>query len=234
MLRDNGRPPSPKERMPATAPVTLKIDFVSDVVCPWCAIGLAALTQAADRLAGEVQIDWHFQPFELNPGMAPGGEDLFDHLAAKYGAGRAQLEQTHAQIAARGAALGFTFSQRRTRIYNSFDAHRLLHWLGEEGARGQQLAFQRGLFKRHFTDGENPSDRDVLLRLVRDLGLDEACARAVIDSGEFADAVRERQAFYREQGIHAVPAVIVNERHLIEGGQPVEVFEQALRQMAVQ
>ncbi|MBS0293387.1 MAG: DsbA family oxidoreductase [Proteobacteria bacterium] len=218
--------------MQSASPTTLKIDFVSDVVCPWCAIGLAALTQAAERLAGEVALDWHFQPFELNPGMGPGGEDLFDHLAAKYGASRAQLEQTHAQIAARGAALGFSFSPRRTRIYNTFDAHRLLHWLGEEGARGQQLAFQQALFKSYFTDGENPSDRDVLLRLVRDLRLDEDCARTVLDAGAFADAVRERQAFYREQGIHSVPAVIVNERHLIQGGQPVEVFEQALRQIA--
>ncbi len=220
--------------MPQSSPITLKIDFVSDVVCPWCAIGLAALTQAADRLAGEVRLDWHFQPFELNPAMGPEGEDLFDHLAAKYGAGRAQLEQTHAQIAARGAALGFTFSPRRTRIYNTFDAHRLLHWLGEEGAQGQQLAFKRALFKSYFSDAQNPSDPAVLLALVRGLGLDEARAGAVLASDEFAEAVRARQDFYRRQGIHSVPAVIVNERHLIQGGQPVEAFEQALRQIAAQ
>lgn len=218
---------------PAT-PITLKIDFVSDVVCPWCAIGLAALTQAAERLAGQVRLDWHIQPFELNPGMGPGGEDLVEHLVGKYGATPEQLQQTQAQIAARGASLGFVFGPQRTRIYNTFDAHRLLHWLGEEGAAGQQLAFKRALLTRYFTDGQNPAEPDVLLKLVGALGLDEARARAVLESSEFADAVRAREAFYQRQGIHSVPAVIVNDRHLIQGGQPVEVFEQALRQIAAQ
>ncbi|WP_404301700.1 DsbA family protein [Alicycliphilus denitrificans] len=220
--------------MPAATPITLKIDFVSDVVCPWCAIGLAALTQAAGRLAGQVQLDWHFQPFELNPGMGPGGEDLIEHLAGKYGATPEQLQQTQAQIASRGASLGFVFGPQRTRIYNTFDAHRLLHWLGEEGGAGQQLAFKRALLTSYFTDGENPADPGVLLKLVGALGLDEARARAVLESAEYADAVREREDFYRGQGIHSVPAVIVNDRHLIQGGQPVEVFEQALRQIAAQ
>lgn len=219
---------------PPAAPITLKIDFVSDVACPWCAIGLAALAQAAGRLSGQVLLDWHFQPFELNPGMGPGGEDLLEHLAAKYGAAPEQLHQTQQQIAARGAALGVVFSPRRTRIYNTFDAHRLLHWLGEQGAAGQQLAFKQALFKSYFTDAENPSDPAVLLRLVREAGLDEARARAVLESGEYADAVREREAFYQERGIHSVPAVIVDGRHLIQGGQPVEVFEQALRRIAAQ
>jgi len=220
--------------MTAATPITLKIDFVSDVVCPWCAIGLAALMQAADRLAGQVQLDWHIQPFELHPGMGPDGEDLIEYLSGKYGATPEQLQQTQAQIALRGAALGFVFSPLRTRTYNTFDAHRMLHWLGEEGAAGQPLAFKRALFTSYFTDGENPADPDVLLKLVGALGLDEARARAVLEFGEYADAVREREAFYQGQGIHSVPAVIVNDRHLIQGGQPVEVFEQALRQIAAQ
>ncbi len=218
---------------PAT-PTRLKIDFVSDVVCPWCAIGLAALAQAAERLAGQVALDWHFQPFELNPGMGPEGEDLFEHLAAKYGSAPEQLRQMHQQIAARGAALGFVFSDRRTRIHNTFDAHRLLHWLEEEGTAEQRLALKRALFKAYFTDAEHPGEPAVLLRLVRAAGLDEARARAVLQSDEYAAAVREREAFYQGQGIHSVPAVIINDRHLIQGGQPVEVFEQALRQIAVQ
>src|SRR5574337_1770 len=186
-----GLDPAAGARMNPATPITLKIDFVSDVVCPWCAIGLAALTQAAGRLAGQVQLDWHFQPFELNPGMGPGGEELFAHLAGKYGATPDQLRQTHAQMAARAAALGLVFSPQRTRIYNTFGAHRLLHWLGEEGAAGQQLAFKQALLRSYFTDGENPADPAVLLRLVRGLGLDEARARAVLESTEFADAVRE-------------------------------------------
>lgn len=213
-------------------PVTLKIDFVSDVVCPWCAIGLHALEQAAARLEGQVALQLHFQPFELNPDMGPDGQDIGEHLAQKYGAPPEQTRQTQAAIAARGAALGFTFSDRRTRIYNTFDAHRLLHWLQEQGTPAQQRALQHALLKAYFTDGQNPGDASVLLHLVREVGCDEERARAVLESDEYAAAVREREALYQGQGIHSVPAVIVNERHLIQGGQPVEVFEQALRQIA--
>ena len=218
--------------MPSTTPVLLKIDFVSDVVCPWCAIGLEALTQAAERLGAVASLDWHVQPFELNPAMAPEGEDLLAHLAAKYGAAPAQLAQTHAQIAARGARLGFVFAPGRTRIYNTLAAHRLLHWLEVEGAPGQQLALKRALLKAYFSDGENVGDAQLLLRLVAALGLCVERARAVLQSGEYTAEVRARQAHWQQLGIRSVPAVIVNDRHLIEGGQPVEVFEQALRKIA--
>lgn len=217
-----------------STPVTLKIDFVSDVVCPWCAIGLAALTQAERNLAGAVRLDWHFQPFELNPQMPPGGQDIAEHLHEKYGSTPEQVRQIHAQIAERGAALGVTFNLQRERIYNTFDAHRLLHWLGEEGAPGQQLALKQALLQSYFTDAHNPSDPAVLLELVAQLGLDVARASAVLQSDAFADAVRQQEAFYQGQGIHSVPAIIINDRHLIQGGQPVEVFEQALRQIAAQ
>ena len=220
--------------MTATTPATLTIDFVSDVSCPWCAIGLHALEQAAARLAGEVALDLRLQPFELNPDMGPEGQDIGEHLMQKYGATPEQSLQTREAIAARGAQLGFTFNMdKRGRIYNTFDAHRLLHWLEEEGAPGQQRALKHALFKAYFTDGENPGDHAVLLRLVRELGLDEARAAAVLGSDEFACTVREREAFYQGHGIQSVPAVIVNGRHLVQGGQPVEVFEQALRQIAL-
>ena len=220
--------------MTATTPATLTIDFVSDVSCPWCAIGLHALEQAAARLAGEVALDLRLQPFELNPDMGPEGQDIGEHLMQKYGATPEQSLQTREAIAARGAQLGFTFSMdKRGRIYNTFDAHRLLHWLEEEGAPGQQRALKHALFKAYFTDGENPGDHAVLLRLVCELGLDEARAAAVLGSDEFAYTVREREAFYQGHGIQSVPAVIVNGRHLVQGGQPVEVFEQALRQIAL-
>lgn len=211
-------------------PATLKIDFVSDVSCPWCAIGLHALEQAAERLAGQVQLDWHFQPFELNPNMGPEGQDIGEHLQQKYGASAEQREATRAAIAARGAELGFTFTAgARGRIYNTFDAHRLLHWAE---AQGRQLALKHALFKAYFTDGEDPSDHAVLLRLAGAVGLDEAEAGAVLASDRYAAEVRAREQFYTQQGIHSVPAVVVNDRHLIQGGQPVEVFEQALRQLA--
>jgi len=211
---------------------TLKIDFVSDVSCPWCVIGLRALQQAADRLKDEVTLDLHFQPFELNPQMGPQGQDIGEHLQQKYGASAEQREATRAAIAARGAALGFTFTPgARGRIYNTFDAHRLLHWAGEQG---QQLPLKQALFRAYFTEGESPGSHEVLVRLAREVGLDADAAREVLASGRYADVVREREQFYQQQGIHAVPAVIINDRHLIQGGQPPEAFEQALRQIATE
>ena len=207
----------------------LKIDFVSDVSCPWCVIGLRALEQAAERLAGEVQLDLQF---EFNPQMGPEGQDIGEHLQQKYGASAEQREATRAAIAARGAELGFTFTPgARGRIYNTFDAHRLLHWAE---LQGRQPALKNALFKAYFTDGEDPSNHELLVRLAGEVGLDVAEARALLQSDRYATEVREREQFYLQQGIHSVPAVIVNDRHLIQGGQPVEVFEQALRQIAAQ
>ena len=210
----------------------LKIDFVSDVSCPWCIIGLQALEQAAQRLDGEVALDLHFQPFELNPQMVPEGQDIGEHLQEKYGATPEQSQKNREAIAARGAALGFTFNMdRRSRIYNTFDAHRLLHWA--EG-QGRQRELKHALFKAYFTDGLSPADHDVLVRVAGEAGLDAAEAREVLASGRYANEVREREQFYLQNGIHSVPAIIINERHLIQGGQPVEVFEQALRQLVAQ
>ena len=217
----------------SSQPVTLKIDFVSDVVCPWCAVGLHALERAAEAVQGEVRLDWHFQPFELNPGMPPEGQDMQEHLYEKYGSTPEQLAQTRAVLAERGAQVGFVFNlDKRTRTWNTFDAHRLLHWVGEEGASGQQRALKHALLAAYFTEGRNPSDHAVLLDIADALGLDATRARAVLESDDYAAAVREREQFYQAQGIHSVPSVIVNDRHLIQGGQPVEVFVQALQQIA--
>jgi predicted DsbA family dithiol-disulfide isomerase len=209
---------------------TMRIDFVSDVSCPWCAIGLSSLEAALARLQGEIDVDVHFQPFELNPQMSPGGENIVEHLAKKYGSTPAQIERNQEMIRERGAAVGFTFDmQKRSRIYNTFDAHRLLHWAEAEG---KQRALKHALFEAYFTEGRDPSSHDVLLDVAAKAGLDVARARSILASDEFAREVREREEFYIQHGIHAVPAIIINERHLIEGGQPVEVFEQALRRLA--
>ena len=211
---------------------TLKIDFVSDVSCPWCIIGLKALEQAAERLQGEVALDLHFQPFELNPQMGPEGQDIGEHLQEKYGATPEQSQKNRESIAARGAELGFTFGMdKRSRIYNTFDAHRLLHWAGERGA-APQLALKRALLQAYHGEGRNVSDHDTLVAIVEASGLDAAEARQVLATGRFAAEVRERERFYQQQGIRAVPAVIFNDRHLIQGGQPADVFEQALRQLS--
>jgi predicted DsbA family dithiol-disulfide isomerase len=213
-------------------PHDLKIDFVSDISCPWCAIGLAALEEALRRLDGEVAAQLHFQPFELNPAMPPGGQDITEHLTQKYGSTPAQQEQTREAIRQRGAAVGFEFRKEgRGRIYNTFDAHRLLHWAGLEGG-GRQQALKKTLLKAYFTDGRSPADHQVLAEAAAQAGLDAARAREILAGDEYADDVRAQEQFYQGQGIHAVPAVVINDRHLIQGGQPPEVFEQALRQLA--
>ena len=214
-------------------PATLRIDFVSDIACPWCAVGLSALERALERLDGSVSAELYFQPFELNPQMGPEGEDVAEHLTKKYGSTPEQQAQIRETIRQRGAQEGFAFkAEGRGRIWNTFDAHRLLYWAGEEGAPGQQHALKRALLVAYHGRAENPSDAAVLLACVREAGLDEARARAILASDNFADEVREREQFYNSNGIHSVPAVIINERHLISGGHPSESFEQALRQIA--
>ena len=208
----------------------IRIDFVSDISCPWCVIGLKSLEQALDRARDAVGAEIHFQPFELNPSMAAGGQDIGEHLAEKYGATEEQRAQTSAMIRARGAELGFTFNQR-DRIYNTFDAHRLLHWADTQG-RGHAL--QMALFDAYFTRGENPGDHAILARAAQQIGLDSAEAARILASDTYTAEVRERQQYYQRAGINSVPAIIINERHLISGGQPAEVFEQALRAIAAQ
>lgn len=210
----------------------LTIDFVSDVSCPWCAIGLASLQQALGRVADTVQAQMTFQPFELNPQMVAEGEDIGEHLAKKYGSTPEQAAAAREGIRQRGAELGFNFAMdKRARIYNTFDAHRLLHWAQQQGA-DTQLALKQALFKAYFTDGEDPSNHDVLARVAAAVGLDGVRAQAILAGSEFADAVRAQEQFYLQQGIHSVPAVVINGKHLISGGQPPEVFEQALRQIS--
>ena len=210
----------------------IDIDFVSDIACPWCAVGLASLQQALKNSADAVQATLHFQPFELNPDMPPGGEDVNEHLARKYGGTPEQFEANRAAIRQRGAAVGFEFNPAgRGRIYNTFNAHRLLHWAGQQGD-DQQLALKRALLEAYHGRSEAVEQDDVLLAAVKKAGLDEARAQEILASDEFAAEVRAAERHYQQAGISSVPAVIINDRHLISGGQPPEVFEQALRQLA--
>ena len=215
-----------------SARATLKIDFVSDVSCPWCAIGLKSLEQAIDRIGDEVSFDLHFQPFELNPQMPPEGQDATEHLVQKYGSTPEQLAANREMIRARGAALGFTFNPRN-RVYNTFDAHRLLHWAALEG-RASELALKQALLRAYFTEGVDVSAHAELARIAGEAGLDADRAKGILESDEFADDVCRQEQRYLDNGIHSVPAVIINDRHLISGGQPVEVFERALRQIAAE
>lgn len=215
----------------------LKIDFVSDVSCPWCAIGLKSLDQALARVAGDITAELHFQPFELNPQMGPEGQEITEHITEKYRITPEQADVNRENIRLRGDKVGFTFSRAdqpgggRSRIYNTFDAHRLLHWAGLEGA-GKQRSLKEGLLKAYFTDGQSPASHEVLMQVAGAAGLDTLRAKEILATDAYAREVRERESFYLNQGIHSVPAVIINDRHLISGGQPVEVFEQALRKIA--
>jgi predicted DsbA family dithiol-disulfide isomerase len=213
---------------------TLKIDFVSDVACPWCAVGLASLETALRRLDGEVAVDMQFQPFELNPAMPPGGQDVTEHLTQKYGTTAEQQAAAREGIRQRGAEVGFSFRKEgRGRVYNTFDAHRLLHWAGLQGGAAQRN-LKMALLEAYHGQGRSMEDHAVLLDVVAHAGLARDEAQAVLQEGRYADEVRATEREFQQLGIQAVPSVIVNGRHLIQGGQPPEVFEQALRQLAAQ
>ena len=237
---------------------TLQVDFVSDVACPWCAVGLASFEQALKSVAGEIAVELHFQPFELNPTMPAEGADAAEYLIAKYGMSREQLVHNRQRIAERGAAVGFTFSERQ-RVWNTFDAHRLLYWAGVEGpalhapgrpkregaptggrerselgGQNPQHALKKALLQAYHGQGRNPGAHVVLLELAAAVGLDAVRAREVLASTEFTDEVRTAERFWQEAGINGVPAVVINRRHLVQGGQPAEVFVQALRKVAAE
>lgn len=208
----------------------MRIDFVSDVSCPWCVIGLKGLEEALARTGDLVDADIHFQPFELNPDMPGEGENGAEHIARKYGSTPDQIAANREIIRQRAAALGFTMARSgESRIYNTFAAHRLLHWAESEG---KQAALKHALFEAYFTEDENPSDHDVLVAAARKAGLDPAMAREVLESGRYADEVRAAEQLWRSRGINAVPAIVIDERYLISGGQPPDAFEQALRKIA--
>lgn len=209
---------------------SVSIDFISDVVCPWCALGATALEQAIENVAGEVSVQLTYKPFELNPNMPPEGEKAVEHLMRKYGRTAEDVASGKAMQIARGEALGFKFDlEKRTHFYNTFDAHRLLLWALQEG---RQVALKKILIRAYFTDGQNLSDRETLVRLAAEAGLDAAAAKEVLASGAFAEEVREQETFYQQRGISSVPAMILNGRHLVSGSQSVEYYEEMLRQMA--
>ena len=205
----------------------LRIDFVSDVACPWCVVGLRSLKQALANIGDEVQAEIHFQPFELNPNMAPEGENTTEHVTKKYGSSPERSAAARQAIKQAGENLGFTFNYSPdSRIWNTFDAHRLLHWAEQEG-RAHQL--KEALFKSNFTDQRPTNDPAALIDAVREVGLDPTRATQILESGEFTDEVRAIEAFWQQRGIHAVPSIIFNQHWMLQGAQPPEQFERAIR-----
>ncbi len=208
----------------------MRIDFVSDIACPWCAVGLNSLEQALQRIGPDIPVELHFQPFELNPTMAAEGADAGEYLKAKYGMDDEQLAKNRAVIRERGAAVGFAFGDR-ARVWNTFDGHRLLHWAGLNG-RAREL--KHALLQAYHGQGRNPSDPAVLRELADAVGLDADEAARVLASDDYALEVRAAETEWQRAGIQSVPAVVINRRHLISGGQPPEVFEDALRRIAAE
>ncbi|MGZ9101154.1 MAG: DsbA family oxidoreductase, partial [Brevundimonas sp.] len=208
----------------------------------WCVVGLGGLETALARLKAEgIEAEIVFQPFELNPQMAPEGENIVEHIGRKYGstpeqsaANRAMITQRAAE-AWRGTADG-AFDMRMgpdSRIWNTFDAHRLLHWAGTVDG-GKQKALKKALFATHFTDGKTLTDAGVLADAAAAAGLDRAQAVEVLADDLYAAEVRAAEDLWRARGINSVPAVVVEGKYLISGGQPAEVFEEALRGMAAE
>lgn len=212
--------------------IPLRIDFVSDVMCPWCIIGLKSLEAALANTADIVTPELHFQPFELNPGMAPEGENTAEHIARKYGADPARAAASRGALREAAAAHNFQInSGPDSRIWNSFDCHRLLHWAGLI-APAHQRALKLALFEAHFTHGEKMNDTHVLIAAATKAGLNADAAREVLADGRYAQEVRAAQAQWRAADINAVPAIIFNRQYLILGGQPAEAFENIIRKIA--
>lgn len=212
---------------------TVEIDFVSDVACPWCAVGLGSLEQAIKNLEGQVKVDIRFQPFELNAGMPKGGQDVIEHLTQKYGISAEQVQINQKNIRERAAAVGFVFHpEGRGRVYNTFDCHRLLHWALHEVGESAQHRLKKELLVTYFTLAISLDDHQNLLDAVARAQLDIHRAKEVLDSDLFAAEVRETESYFTNLGIHSVPSIIFNKKHLIQGGQAVETFEQAILQLA--
>ena len=214
---------------------TIKIDYVSDIACPWCAVGLGNLNQAIDQLSDQANFEVHFRPFELNPNMPKGGQDAIEHLTEKYGLTAEQVKTNQANIRAKALEAGFQFHpDGRKRVYNTFDAHRLLHWSGQEFGLEKQAFLKKELLNTYFCLAVNLDDQQNLLDAVTRSGLDQNRALEVLKNNEFAKEVRTEEATYTNAGINAVPAIILNDQYLLQGAQPPESFAKAFSQLIEQ
>ena len=211
---------------------TIKIDYVSDIACPWCAVGLGNLNQAIAQLSDKANFEVHFHPFELNPKMPLGGQDAIEHLTEKYGLSVEQVKANQANIRLKALEAGFEFHpEGRKRVYNTFDAHRLLHWAGLEFGLEKQAILKKELLNTYFCLAVNLDDQKNLLDAVTRSGLDKERAQEVLTSNAFTKEVREAEALYTNAGISSVPAIILNDQYLLQGAQPPESFINAFEQL---
>jgi len=208
-------------------PKPMRIEVISDIICPWCVIGLRELERALERMTDVVDASLHFHPYELDPARPLEGEKVDDIYKQRFGKTFEEAAPQQENIRARAAALGFTMNMKKdSRIYNTFDAHRMLHWAE---LKGKQLAFKHALFTAHFTENRNISDYDVLAELAVSVGLDGTEANKVLVDGLYADDVRKAEQYWQSAGVRSVPGFVIDGKHFISGGQPADVFEKALR-----
>lgn len=210
----------------------LKIEIASDVSCPWCIIGYKSLSRALDKLEPHITAMISWKPFELNPNMHEKGQLMTEHLHEKYGSSPADIRQTEAMITERGKGLGFQFNFRdESRIYNTFNAHRLLYWARQYN---KQTDLKLALFNLYFSEGGNPSDVEQLLETVKKAGLPVEEARKVLNFEQFAKEVREEEAKILAMDINSVPTFMINDKYKITGGQPPETFIEILEKIAAE
>ncbi|PRC94323.1 DsbA family oxidoreductase [Solimicrobium silvestre] len=209
----------------------MRIDIVSDVACPWCAVGLNSLERALEKIGDDIPVQLHFQPFELNPTMDFAGVDSAEYLLKKYGMSKEQLAQNRLNLHQRGAEVGFQFGTGN-RVWNTFHAHRLMHWAGLQNIPDVQRKLKHALLQAYHGEGLNTADPETLVTVAVKAGLNEAQAREVVNSDLYSDEVREAEKYWQQAGISSVPAFIINQKHLISGGQPPNVFVEALRKIA--
>ena len=211
---------------------TIKIDFISDIGCPWCAVALGTLEQAMEHLKDQAEFEIHFEPFELNPQMMVGGENAIDYLGKKYGLSEQQVKTNQTKIWERAAVAGFNFHpEGRKKIYNTFDAHRLLYWAGHEHGLASQLDLKRELFNTYFCLAADFDKRENLLEAVQRAHLDQSVASKVLEEGLFAKEVKAQEAYYHSQGVNAVPNLILNGKYSLQGAQPLEILEASLKEV---
>jgi len=207
----------------------LQLDIVSDIACPWCAIGYARLAKAMAELKDETDFSIHWHAFELNPDPASAGVPILEALSSKYGRSQEEMKAGQDSMMAIAADLGLNFDKLQDRLTsNTFDAHRLVKWAGQEG---RQTDMKLALFEACFGRGENMSDPEVLVRCAEAAGLPGEQARTILTSGQYSDEVRADEARYQQAGISSVPAYIVNGKYLISGAQEPAAFVQAFREI---
>lgn len=214
---------------------SIKIDYVSDIACPWCAVGLGNLNKAMTQLGDKVNFELHFRPFELNPNMPLGGQDAIEHLTKKYGLSVEQVKANQSNIRSKAIEAGFEFHpEGRKRVYNTFDAHRLLYWAGKEFNLEKQGLLKKELLNTYFCLAVNLDDRKNIIDAVIRAGLDPIRAQAILDSSEFSKEVKEEETTYTRAGINSVPAIILNDQYLLQGAQPPEAFVNIFEQLVKQ